>query len=314
MVKTVGLIGVPSSMGAFAPGQEKAPRALREAGLVRRLRQSGVAVVDHGDSARRRWFPDPSHRTAQHAAVVADVARETAQRVEHALGERQTPVVLGGDCTIELGTVAGFLQGNHQVGLIYFDLHPDLNVPHVVPDGALDWMGLAHLIGEEGTLAELLLTSSTAPMLGSDAVVLLGYGPEHTTPFESGVIDRRGMRAIPVDEVATSPEQSAAVALAALPSRVDHVLVHFDVDIIDFTDLPLSEERVRNRGLTLAQAMRVLGVLAADERFAALTITEVNPDHGAEDGSTIETFVAGLVNALSGYSRAEIGGASGVDA
>jgi arginase len=55
-------------------------------------------------------------------------------------------------------------------------------------------------------------------------------------------------------------------------------------------------------------------VLAADERFAALTITEVNPDHGAEDGSTIETFVAGLVSALSGYSRAEIGGASGVDA
>ncbi len=300
MVRTVGLIGVPSSMGAFAPGQEKAPRALREAGLVQRLTQAGLAVVDHGDSALRRWFPDRSHRTAQHAAVVAEVAQETAQRVERAIGDGQTPVVLGGDYTIEPGTVAGFLQRNHRVGLIYFDLHPDLNVPHVVPDGALDWMGLAHLLGEEGALAELLLTGSTAPMLGADAVVLLGYGPEHTTTFESGVIERRGIHAIPVEVVATSPEETAAAALAALPSQVDHVLVHFDVDIIDFTDLPLSEERVRNRGLTFAQSMRVLAVLATDERFAALTITEVNPDHGAEDGSTIGTFATGLANALAG--------------
>ena len=60
--------------------------------------------------------------------------------------------------------------------------------------------------------------------------------------------------------------------------------------------------------------MRVLGVLAADERFAALTVAEVNPDHGAEDGSTIETLAAGLANALSGDSVATIGGARGVDA
>jgi arginase len=314
MVKTVGLIGVPASMGAVAPGQEKAPRAWREAGLVERLPQAGVEVVDYGDSALRRWFPDPSRRAAQHASVVAEVAAETAQRVARAFGERQTPVVLGGDCTIELGTVAGFLQSNHRVGLIYFDLHPDLNVPDVVPDGALDWMGLAHLISEEGALADLQLAGSTAPMLRSDAVVLLGYGPEHSTSFERGVIDRRGIPAIPVDIVATMPERAAAYALAAFPRQVDHVLVHFDVDIIDFTDLPLSEERVRNQGLTFAQAMRVLGVLAADERFAALTVAEVNPDHGAEDGSTIETLAAGLANALSGDAVAKIGGARGVDA
>ena len=86
-------------MGAFAPGQEKAPRALRAAGLVHRLTQAGLVVVDHGDFALRRWFPDCLHRTAQHAAAVVEVARETAQRVECAVGERQTPLVLGGDCT-----------------------------------------------------------------------------------------------------------------------------------------------------------------------------------------------------------------------
>jgi arginase len=314
MVKSVGLIGVPSSMGAFAPGQEKAPRALREAGLVQRLTQAGVAVVAFGDSAVRRWFPDPSHRAAQHASVVAKVAGETAQRVSRAIEDKQTPIVLGGDCTIELGTVAGFLRDNHRVGLIYFDLHPDLNVPHAVPDGALDWMGLAHLLGEEGALTELNLTGSTAPMLRTDDVVLLGYGPEHTTTFETGVIERRGIRTIPVDAVAAMPQQAATAALEALPGQVDQVLVHFDVDIVDFTDLPLSEERVRNQGLRFAQAIQVLNVLAADERFAALTVTEVNPDHGAEDGSTIEIFAAGLVKALSGNSVTKIGAAIDVDA
>jgi arginase len=79
MLKTIGLIGVPSSMGAFAPGQERAPRALREAGLVQRLTQAGVEVVDYGDSALRRWFPDSSHRAAQHASAVAEIAAETAE-------------------------------------------------------------------------------------------------------------------------------------------------------------------------------------------------------------------------------------------
>ena len=99
MVKSVGLIGVPSSMGAFAPGQEKAPRALREAGLVQRLTQAGVAVVDYGDSAVRRWFPDPSRRAAQHVSVVAKVAEETAQRVSRAFEDKQTPVVPSGCST-----------------------------------------------------------------------------------------------------------------------------------------------------------------------------------------------------------------------
>ncbi len=181
MVEAIGLVGVPSSMGAFAPGQEKAPRALRQAGLVGELDRAGVEVVDHGDLAVRRWYPDRDHPTAQHASSVTEVVRETARSVERIVANSQTALVLGGDCTIELGTVAGFINSGRAVGLIYLDLHPDLNVPTAVPDGALDWMGTAHLIGVEGAVEELVQSGPIAPMLESDRVVLLGYGPSETT-------------------------------------------------------------------------------------------------------------------------------------
>jgi arginase len=257
-----------------------------------------VAVVDHGDLPVRRWYPDRVHRTAQHASLVAEVAQETATAVAHIIAEGQIPIVLGGDCTIELGTVAGFLRAGRGVGLIYLDLHPDLNVPDAVPDGALDWMGVAHLLGVEGAVERLVRVGSTTPMLDAERVVFLGYGPTEATAFEREAMTRRGIAAVPIEEFAAAPEAAVAAALARVPDSVDSVLVHFDVDIVDFTDLPLSEERIRNRGLTFSQATRALRALRTDERFAALTITELNPDHGAEDGSTLVTFVQGLVEAL----------------
>jgi arginase len=86
------LIGAPTSLGAFAPGQEQAPRALRDAGLE--------ADTDFGDIALRRWRPDREHRRAQNAAGVAQAAREVAERVEAAIRAGHVPVVLGGDCTV----------------------------------------------------------------------------------------------------------------------------------------------------------------------------------------------------------------------
>ena len=92
----------------------------------------------------------------------------------------------------------------------------------------------------------------------------------------------------------------SVAAGAQLQSRCDQLLVHFDVDVIDFTDAPLSENTGRNQGLSFAQAFAALRVLIASDRLAALTITELNPDHGAEDGSTLARFVAELVEAFAG--------------
>jgi arginase len=72
------------------------------------------------------------------------------------------------------------------------------------------------------------------------------------------------------------------------------------VDTVDFTDLPLSENTGRNEGLPFDVAIRALRALLNSEQLAAVAITEFNPDHGEEDGSTAEALADGIVHALLG--------------
>lgn len=182
---------------------------------------------------------------------------------------------------------------------MYFDLHPDLNVPESVREGALDWMDMAHILGEEKATEQLSHCGPRFPLLGPEEVFFLSHGQEQTTSWEREVFERLGVSGIPVDVVASEPEKSAEVALAELGPQTDRVLVHFDVDAIDFTDTPLSEDTGRSQGLSFDQAFSALRVLVKSERFGGLTVTELNLAHGDEDGATIELFIEALVNALA---------------
>ncbi len=288
---SLSLIGVPSSAGAYAPGQENAPGALRDAGLVELLRERGVAVDDRGDSTPQRWRPDRARPYAQNVAAVAETVRETASRVRAA---DHPALVLGGDCTVGLGTVAG--QPDEPLGIIYFDLHADLNVPSSVPDGALDWMGMAHLLREDGADDELALA---LPRVEPEQVLLFSYRADQLTPRECDALERLPMERVPLEHVAADPAGAAGSALALMEPRCERLVVHFDVDVIDFVDAPLSENTGRNIGLSLDGALQALAVLAASDRFAALTVTELNPAHGEEDGSTVRRFAEGLASAFA---------------
>ena len=299
MARPLGVIGVPSSAGAYAPGQERAPRALRAAGLLTGLTAAGVAVVDHGDAPVWRWRPDRDQPYAQNLAAVVACASDTAERVRSALAAGEVALVLGGDCTVGLGTVAGSVPESGRVGLVYLDVHGDLNTPDSVPDGALDWMGVAHMLGEPNTMRELREFGPRVPLLDDDQIVLLAHDTLHSTPHEIEAIARRGLLRVPRQDVADDPAASANAALSAL-GTCDRLAIHFDVDCIDFTDAPLSENTGRNAGLSQDTAFAVLAEVLRDPRVAALTITELNPEHGEEDGSTVAGFSERLVTALGG--------------
>jgi arginase len=300
LVQSLTLLGVPTSAGAFTPGQEKAPAALREAGLVEALGERGVDLRDLGDSPVWRWRPDRERPRAQNLEAVVRIARETAERVEAALAEGGGALlVLGGDCSIELGTLAGHLVRDSSIGLVYFDLHPDLNTPASVEEGTFDCLGMAHALGVDGAAPELVSAGPRTPLLGADQVLFLGYGPRAARPFELDVMVRRALRGIPVDAVAADPEAAAQRALDEFAARFDRLLVHFDVDVIDFNDAQLSEDAVRGDGLTLDAALRALRVLCGSDRLSALTVTELNPLHGDEEGTELRRFVQLLADALA---------------
>jgi arginase len=299
VARTVAIVGVPTSAGAFAPGQEQAPAALRAAGLVESLRQVGLEVDDHGDREVWRWRPDREERRAQNLGAVAEIVAETSARVAEAAVPDAVTLVLGGDCTVGIGTVAGHVASGERIGLIYFDTHADLNLPDSVREGALDWMGMAHMLGEPGARPELARAGGRSPLIRAEQVVLFGWGPEQATEFEREAIARRQLATVPVDEVSADPEAAAARALALLEPRCERLLVHFDVDVIDFTDTPLSENWGRNEGLAFATALRALRPLLASPLLAGLTITELNPAHTEDGAGAIERLSSALAEMLA---------------
>jgi arginase len=270
LVTEFTVIGAPTSAGAHAPGQELAPAALRAAGLP----------VGLGDTTHRRWTPDRVNRRAQNAAAVVEAAREVEARVRAAIDDGRGALVLGGDCTIELGVVAAAAPA----GLVYFDMHPDLNTPDTIPGGTLDWMGVAHLLGLPGTHPDVAAVARLAPR----DIVFLAADPTQTTAGEQDAIAAHGLRTISMQDTIEDPPAAVRRALDLLPH--DRLLVHFDVDTVDFVDLPLSENTGHNIGMPFATARVVLEALLADPRVAALTVTQHNPLHGPEDGSATQAL------------------------
>ncbi len=292
------MIGVPSSAGAFANGQEQAPAALRAAGLIERLRAAGADVDDTGDSPVWRWRPDRARPRAQNLDAVIDQVGATRRRVAAAAKQARIPVVLGGDCTVGIGTVAGVLDVHDSVGLIYFDLHADMNTPASVNDGALDWTGVAHMLALDGTEAALTKVGPRRPMLLAEQVLLFGHGMEQATPWEREQIERLGLARIPVEAVSEDAVGAARRAVARMQSRFDRFVVHLDVDVIDFTAAPLSENTGRNIGLSYEAATGALRELLSDDGLVAVTVAELNPAHALAVDGLLERFAAALAESL----------------
>jgi arginase len=282
------VVGAPTSAGAYAPGQEDGPQALRAAGLLEAL---GPDVRDAGDVERFRWRPDPERPRAANLSAAADRARQVARRVAAALEDDGRVLVLGGDCTTGVGTVAGF--AGRDAGLVYLDRHADLNVPASTIDGALDWMGVAHMLGIEGAEPELAGIAGASPLLAPERIAFLGLAP--VTPPEQAVIDELGLPVVSLDRTVADPAGAAREALDALAGCAE-VVVHFDVDVLDFLDAPLAENADRAPGLPLSAAAAILEELLLDPRTRALTVTEFNPHHG--DAATTERLVQALAGAL----------------
>jgi arginase len=290
----LGLIGVPSSAGAHGPGQEKAPAALRKAGLLGALREAGIDLEDLGDLPVTRFQPDPANRKRQSRSQVIKVAGEVADQVAAAVDRDLVPFVLGGDCTITLGVVAGLLRRQADLGLMYFDGDADMTTPETTHSGIFDSMGASHLIGEGDP--EVAHLASRFPMLPADRITLFGFHPYEVEPSEQRLLEKLGIAQYPVTSMGDRPVEVAAEALARLEERARAIVVHFDVDVMDSAEIPLSNWPHYD-ALSFGDAMRCLRVFVGSPKLAALVVTEINPDHDP-DGLLVAQFIDAFADAL----------------
>ncbi len=296
------MLGVPSSAGGHTPGMDLAPGALRAAGLLAGLAASGGSVVDHGDVAGFGRVPDPSHPDRQNIVAVARVARETASAVASIVKANQVPLVIGGDCTVTIGVVAGMRLAAAPTALLYFDGGPDLYTPGRIEFGNVDAMGLAHMLAIPGSDPVLTDIGGAPPLLQSQHVVLYGDAvPDSPTDLESVLMQQLALTRIQAELIHADVGGAAETAKARIEGAGDRFIVHFDVDVLGHMHMPLANmpnSDAAPLGLTVHEVITSLQIIAASPKFAGIVLTEVNPNNAPADDH-LDRYIQMIIQGLS---------------
>jgi len=307
-MKRLRLIGVPSSAGAHAPGVERGPEALRIAGLTDALAAAGIPYDDAGDLPAQQFATTAAPSGARNLPAVLEVVRQVADAVAAAWSAGEIALLLGGDCTLALGAVAGLRQqlDRRQVGLFYLDGDADLDTPQ---DGwgVLDSCGVAHLLGDGDP--QLAALRPDGPLLDPADVLLFGFHPAQLSTGQWSRFAGHGLSGVPVTDIpAGTAGQRAGQELDRLRDKTA-LVCHFDVDVIDYAEFPLADCPRYNGGLSVPDAFDAVEAAARHPGLACLTLTEVNPDHDP-DGSLTRQLVTYWVDSIAAADREPESGAT----
>jgi len=281
--RKVTFIGVPLDLGAGRRGVDMGPSALRGAEIHARVRELGYDVADHGDMevsiAETRDPGDPKLKYLNEIRQVCAALRDVVAGV---LAEGRMPVVLGGDHSIAMGTIAGAARfhrdrSKKKIGLVWFDAHGDMNTPETSPTGNIHGMPLAVALGlGEASLVDL---AGERPMVDGARAAVVGLRDvdmaERSNIKETGIgaftmrdIDERGMRTVMEEAIKRASTGTAGIH------------VSFDIDGID-PDFAPGVGTPSPGGISYREAHLAMEMLADTGLVMSAEIVEVNPilDH-----------------------------------
>jgi arginase len=292
--KKIALIGAPSSAAAFSAGSEKAPAALRAAGLAEKLQAIGYEVLDYGDCAPRLFADDEEHRRARNLPEIVAGLNDLKTRAEFAVKSGALVLVLGGDCAQVIGLLTGVRRYYKHVNLLWFDRDADLNTPASTPSGRIDGMVVAHIIGRGAP--ELVRFWSEAPLVREPDVTL--FGLERIDPPEQEFLSKSPMRHIDaVDVQAKGAQKAAHEALAQVHADAREFVLHLDTDVIAQEEFP-AVNVPGSGGLDFETVRASLLEFAKHKNLLGLDVAQYNPEKDS-DGSGAKKLIDLLVEALS---------------
>ena len=292
--KKIALLGAPSSAAALSAGHERAPAALRAAGLIPALQAAGFEVVDLGDANPQLFKADNEHPRARNLPAALAGLRDLRPRVEVAVKSGALPLVIGGDSMIVLATIAGARRYFRNVGLLYMSSDADLNEPATSPSGFVDGMVISHAVGRGA--AEMIRFWNEPPLVREPEIAL--FGVNRTDPNEDKFLERTPLRAYRATDISQRGAAAAAQqALDRMHGAGHEFVLHFDVDVISS-----GEFRATNypslSALSLAEAREALAVFARQPHLALMTVCAYNPALDP-DGSAAKLVIELIVGALA---------------
>jgi arginase len=274
----IAIIGAPLDLGQDRRGVDMGPSAIRVATLNKRLASLGYQVDDLGNVPvdQRESLPDSAEQV-KYLPQIAVTCKRLAGIVDQALTKKKVPLVLGGDHSVAVGSVAGvsrhFRRKKQEIGLIWVDAHADMNTPETSPSGNVHGMPLACCIGlGPPELANLL---GYAPKVNPHKTVLVGLRDvdllEKGHVRETGVraftmrdIDERGLRSVMDEALRIATEETAGFHLS------------LDMDFVDPHFAPGVGTPVRG-GATYREAHLAMELICDTGRMLSLEVVEVNP-------------------------------------
>ena len=316
----VAVSHIPSEAGTHFAGQGKAPGAinivggleekLENLGLLHTKGPSGPSGIFEKSDAKDLivWKPSPKTDGVRNLTETLKVMKAiwdyNTQDREQASRDR-FHVFLGGNCSITPAIFSSFSHGrpDKKVGLLYMDGDADLTLPSQASvegsSGILDSMVMTHLTGREGGL-ECMKTFSHpdgSTLVTPENVVLFGFDPLQPATEHWVYLLENGFKCFTRPTVKRDPTECARKALQWLEDRVDAILLHFDVDVIDSGVFPLANYP-HYAGLVFEEAMAAVDTFLQSEKVLGIVITEVNPNNDPS-GVMVIQLVDALVSSLA---------------
>lgn len=295
VMKKISIIGMPMDLGQLRRGVDMGPSAMRYAGMIERLKKLQYQVDDLGDIPIGRpevvICKDTHLRNLE---LVAEKSEILAKKVEEVVKSGAFPLVLGGDHSIAIGTLAGVAKHYHNLGVIWYDAHGDLNTADTSPSGNIHGMPLAVSLGWGHSL--LTEIEGYTPKIKPENVVIVGA--RALDDGEKALIREKGIKVFTMHEIdRLGMTKVMEETISYLKDRTDGVHLSLDLDGLDPNDAPGVGTPVIG-GISYRESNLAMEMLAEADFITSAEFVEVNPI--LDERNKTATVAVALMGSLFG--------------
>lgn len=297
MKKKISIIGVPMWLGQTRYGTNLGPNVIRSAGLVERLKSLGQNVIDEGNlsigiTGRFRH----SGENIKNLKTLAMSSEKLAAKVSDSIEKQCFPLILGGDHSIAMGTLAGVAKHFKNIGVIWYDAHADMNTPETSPSGNIHGMPLAASMG----LGHPALTGIGGYKVKVKPENIVLIGARDIDAGEKALIAEKNIKVYTAEDVKRlGIDEVINQTLAYLSQRCDGVHLSFDLDGIDPREVPGVGTPVAD-GISYRESVRAIELLGKSNALTSAEFVEFNPLLDKDDVTA--RAVTNLIGVLFGES------------